>query len=87
MPKHSPKMLHINGVHLITLPKDVSICPECGNRLIVESCEWLSESGLPTKDGLHVYCRSEERIKHRHWQSDWQPVVNVVQVWANAQDN
>lgn len=87
MPKHSPKMLHRNGVHLITLPKEVSICPECGDRLIVESTEWISESGLPTKDGLYVSCKSEERIRHRHWQSDWQSVVNVVQKWADAQDN
>ncbi len=67
------------------VPEQVAICPECGERLYVDCEEWVEEDGCPTVDGLAVYCSADEESRHRHFQSDWQSVIDSVAKWCGAE--
>lgn len=64
------------------IPQSVAVCPECGAQLHVEFEEWETETGKPTYEGMDVSCYEEDfdnpETSHRHWQCDWQPVINEV---------
>ena len=65
------------------IPQDVAKCPECSAQLHVEFNEWETESGKPTYEGMDLCCTEEDEEEypesaHRHWQGEWQPVINVV---------
>jgi hypothetical protein len=60
------------------VPQEVAICPECGGLLRAEAFEWETETGRPTDCGLLIGCTRVDEKPHKFWQSDWQPVRNVV---------
>lgn len=70
-------------------------CPECGGRTGIEVYEWGARAGLVAHDGFTVHCIAEdeelwasmeqdrdEAWSHRHWQSDWQPLIEQVRRWV-----
>ena len=63
-------------------------CPECEARLLVEIEEWESETGIITEAGFHLQCPNESHEDrdtwHRHYQSEWQPVITKVYRWLSA---
>lgn len=73
------------------VPGYVATCPECGGQLQAECYEWDEETGKPTIS-LNVSCIAEENLseeeyvdqQHRHWQSNWQPVIDKVHEWAGV---
>ena len=70
------------------IPQSVAACPECGAQLHVEFSEWETETGRPTYEGMSVDCNTEDfedpESLHRHWQCDWQPVID--QVWEYVKE-
>lgn len=80
-----PKKLLFGG-HC-NVPIKIAACPECGGALIIESSEWIEETGKPTTGGLTVDCKSSFAERHRYWQSDWQSVINQVEKWCGAVEN
>lgn len=70
---------------LAAIPIDVAVCPECGHQLWAEATEH-TEEGNPTTGGLYVDCMADHAGKHKHWQSDWQPVRDAIGQWCNAED-
>jgi hypothetical protein len=80
----------------VPVPGDVETCPECGAALNVSFGSYDPETGAPDEDDLSVNCDAEpedwedddayetyDRV-HRHYQSDWQPVIDRVRAWALA---
>lgn len=66
------------------VPLDVAACPECGHQLWAEAIEH-TQDGKPTQGGLYIDCLADHGGKHRHWQCDWQPVMDAVGHWCEAQ--
>lgn len=75
------------------LPKRFT-CPECGGRTLLEVDEWSTTTRTPTLGGFRVMCEAEDdelmramaedeapKWEHRHWQSDWMPLVDQVGRW------
>lgn len=65
------------------VPLNVAKCPECGDVLIAMFHSIESASNRPTRGGLVLECGSEmefgsDDVRHRFWQSDWQPVIDRV---------
>lgn len=67
------------------VPAEITVCPECGGLLHVESNEWVEETGIHTVGGLQVDCEHEESLSHRYWQSDWQSVIDTIDKWCGAE--
>jgi hypothetical protein len=57
---------------------------ECGGKLIVASHAYDEATGTALASDLQIDCANEYRLRHRWWQSDWQPVVDVVRKWVGA---
>ena len=68
------------------VPTDVAVCPECGAQLHAESTAWGTEHGEPDIGSLLVDCVDDPECEHRHWQSDWQPVIDAIEKWCGATD-
>ena len=68
------------------VPVQVAICPECGAQLFAECTAWGTENGEPDKGAVMVDCVDDPDCEHRHWQCDWQPVVDAVEKWCGATD-
>ena len=68
------------------MPMTVAVCPECGAELEAESTAWGAENGEPYKGELIVDCVADPECRHRHWQSDWQPVIDAIEDWCGATD-
>jgi hypothetical protein len=66
------------------VPKEISVCPECGGRLWWQftTTDWLRD--------LHLECENESvdfeegEDDHRFWQSEWQPVIDKVRRWLGS---
>jgi len=61
-------------------------CPECPAGIVICVTSWCPTTGEP-HDWL-VSCFEEdddESFEHRHFQSDWQPVIDEAEAWAKAQ--
>ncbi|MAW08341.1 MAG: hypothetical protein CME61_08715 [Halobacteriovoraceae bacterium] len=68
------------------VPLSVAKCPECGAQLHAESTVWGAERGEPNTGDVMVDCTADPECEHRHWQCDWQPVVDAVERWCGATD-
>lgn len=70
------------------VPDSVAVCPECCGTLRVTSESWDPDTGVPIAVGIAVDCIEDEKDieadEHRWWQSDWQPVIDVVRKWCGA---
>ena len=66
-----------------SVPSRVATCPECDAKLEAVSEEWNTDTGEPTTS-LLVGCSQFDQTPHKHWQSDWQPVIDRVQKWAGC---
>lgn len=91
--RHQLRPYAVHADRLLRLPARFA-CPECGDRCIVEFDEWSVRDGTPTAGGFRVMCepdtdaelaawaRDEDHVDgHRHWQSDWQPLIDRVGRW------
>lgn len=68
------------------VPRYIATCPECGETLHAECQEWVNETGLPTTDGIYVYCNTDPfSLRHKHYQHDWQSVNDAVAKWCGAE--
>lgn len=80
-------MKHINSDDWLKIPTDVATCPECECQLWADVFEWEIESREITEGGFTIECVNEdyedEDTRHRHWQSEWQPVINKVFAWLS----
>lgn len=67
------------------IPATVAKCPECGDLLLADFCDTDCETGLALADSVTLQCMSEDfedpETCHRHWQSEWQPVIDKIQGW------
>lgn len=80
--------------HICEVPRTVAICPECGGDLFVEaewdestdkptrtglsvSC-CVEDSSLVRWENSKHDNREFRDVAHRHWQSDWQPIVDRI---------
>jgi hypothetical protein len=81
----------------VPVPRDVDTCPDCGRGLNVSFGSYDPETGEPDMDDVSVNCDAEPEdwedddglphyyyMTHRHYQSDWQPVIDRGRVWALA---
>ena len=68
------------------VPIDIAVCPECGAQLHAESTGWGAVNGEPNIGALMIDCVDDPECEHRHWQCDWQPVINAVEKWCGASD-
>lgn len=66
------------------VPRDVATCPECNADLTVRSFSWDAETGKPHRAGIDINCDKDPNLKHRWWQTDWQPVVDAIRKWTGA---
>ena len=73
----------------LDIRKTAAKCPECDAQLYVEFNEWETETGKPTYAGMDINCTAEDfddpETIHRHWQCDWQPVIDKV--WEYVQEH
>jgi len=68
----------------LLVPPEVAVCPECGAQLFAESTAWGTEHGEPDQGAVMVDCVEDPNCEHRHWQCDWQPVVDAIEKWCGA---
>lgn len=68
------------------VPESVGTCPECGSGLAVECIEWVEDTGKPAIGGLYIDCKADDKLTHRHYQSDWQEIIDAVENWCDAQE-
>jgi hypothetical protein len=66
------------------LDRAIAVCPECYGSLVVRNQSWDAETGKPYAADLQIDCTRDPHERHRWWQSDWQPVVDLVREWAGA---
>ncbi len=66
----------------VEVPKNVAVCPECGYTLEAVIDGWSEDHGY----SIDVNCGMDdfEGDWHRYWQGEWQPVIDVVEAWANS---
>lgn len=69
------------------VPREVAICPECEGELAARCIEHEVATGRPIATGIEVDCMNDLRdgkAGHRWYQSDWQPVRDVIAKWCDA---
>lgn len=66
------------------VPPDVATCPECGAKLTAQAMAWDELTGQPIGSDLQVDCVKDINMRHRWWQSDWQPVLDAIRKWCDA---
>ena len=87
-----PAKIVLDRCGIVWIPRKESTCPECNAQLYAEIFEWESDSGKPTWAGVAVSCCKEEEwvetgnddLRQRGYQSDWQPVLELVIPWCQA---
>lgn len=65
------------------IPQDIAKCPECGSQLEAWVDGWSERGGY----SVDVSCKKSGLMvvsDHLCYQSDWQPVLDVVKAWANS---
>lgn len=81
----------------VTIPKNVAVCPYCGDGLTAEiTGEYEEDDGTRVIDEIMMECDSEPDLDSRDWHEwlavhsdmpyvNWLPVEMKVQRWLNRQ--
>lgn len=68
---------------IVDVPGHIARCPECDSKL---HCQLTT----PDLRDLDVECEFEASCEeadqtHRHWQGEWQPIIERVEAWLKTQ--
>jgi hypothetical protein len=89
-------MEKIKAHNIVRLPKELSRCPICGNKLTIEAYDcWEKDKLGWYAVEVHLRCESEPDIDSENWDMwykghyskpyiDWQPLHKKILAWLKA---
>jgi hypothetical protein len=79
--------LRIDGSHEVTIvPRDVTVCPECGENVEVDVTGWDVVTGLPEETCVLVSCCDDEE-EHEYELGLWYNSRKAVMEWLEARND